>query len=154
MFGGWTPSAIRLADTWEWDGVVLDPDAARCIRRRHGCRRRCVRSKRKRIVMFGGYQLNYGAPAQDTWEYDGVDWTPKPIGTLPATARAPRWPTTRTSALHDVRRHPARTTSGTPARVNETWTYNGTDWAMLNPLTKPPVRAGARMAFDSTNKSS
>ena len=33
---------------------------------------------------------------------------------------------------------------------NDTWSWNGTEWAQLNPATSPPARTNHAMAYDST----
>jgi hypothetical protein len=38
-----------------------------------------------------------------------------------------------------------------PENVNDTWTWNGFDWAEKSPLTSPPARTGAAMAYDSAH---
>jgi len=102
--------------------------------------------------MFGGYRVNYGDPAQDTWEYDGVDWTLlSPIGTLPANRAGAAMSFDANLGLVVMFGGASSASVGTPY-FQDTWTWNGTAWALLNPATKPPARAGARMAFDSTNK--
>lgn len=35
--------------------------------------------------------------------------------------------------------------------LDDTWTWNGTDWAQLSPSLSPPARHGASMAFDPVN---
>jgi hypothetical protein len=32
----------------------------------------------------------------------------------------------------------------------DTWTWNGLDWTLLSPVTAPPVRSMASMAYDSS----
>ena len=32
--------------------------------------------------------------------------------------------------------------------LNDTWTYNGTTWTQLSPLTSPPARSDSSMAYD------
>jgi cysteine-rich repeat protein len=151
MFGGWTPSGNQ-GDTWEWDGVSWTQ-----MRPVHSPAPRLAAAaaydpKRKRIVMFGGYRLNYGDPAQDTWEYDGVDWTPiTPVGTLPANRAGAAMTYDANLGLVLMFGGAGSASVGTPY-FQDTWTWNGTAWALLDPATKPAVRAGARMVFDSTNK--
>ena len=39
--------------------------------------------------------------------------------------------------------------SAGPTAFNDTWTWDGTSWTLLNPTIKPPGRALGTMAFDS-----
>jgi cysteine-rich repeat protein len=162
MFGGWTPGP-NLADTWEYDGVSWTK-----IITKHSPAPRFATSaaydpKRKRVVMFGGYQLNYGAPLDDTWEYDGSDWTLKQPATTPlaraGAAMAFDAINSRLIMFGGATSGVCTTcnTNDTGDPVNETWSYNGTNWTQLapptaSPYTQPAARSGATAAWDSANK--
>jgi hypothetical protein len=38
--------------------------------------------------------------------------------------------------------------AGYPGAMNDTWAWNGTTWTLLRPLTSPPARVGASLAYD------
>ncbi len=74
LYGGWSPSAGYLDDTWEWDGVswtqrfpAHDPG------RRLG-HEMVFDSTRNTILLFGGWSTTANHNAE-VWEYDGNDWT-------------------------------------------------------------------------------
>src|SRR5262249_1951168 len=150
MFGGWTPIG-NFGDTWEWDGASWTR-----IETEHAPPPRLAAAaaydaSRKRIVLFGGYRVNYGDAANDTWAYDGTDW--KPV--VPSSAM----PGGRAGAAmaYDAINRRVIMFGGAAQSVasvtnNETWAWNGTTWTLLNPTTKPGARAGARMTFDSAHK--
>ncbi len=41
---------------------------------------------------------------------------------------------------------------GATSNLNDTWTFDGTNWTQVNTTTAPPVRNGATMAFDRVTK--
>ncbi|HEX5062778.1 MAG TPA: DUF4215 domain-containing protein, partial [Kofleriaceae bacterium] len=164
MFGGWTPGP-NMGDTWEWDGVTwtrMHPKSSPPPRLAPAF---AYDVKRRRIVMFGGYQLNYGAPLNDTWVYDGVDWTE----ILPANKPSPRGASAMAwDAKNGVIVLFGGATSGqcntcgnsfntTGDPVNDTWTWNGSNWTQLTPPTTggyiaPAARSTHTMAYDPVNK--
>jgi hypothetical protein len=77
LFGGAGGALPQLNDTWTWDGTTwtqLLPPRNPPARRDHVL---AFDSNRNLTVLFGG---QVGAPAGnaigDTWEFDGVTWTP------------------------------------------------------------------------------
>ena len=94
LFGGQQlPGTALSNETWLWNGagwVSAFPTAAPSARTGHGM---AYDSARHRVVLFGGFDGSneqadtWGAEAlaltNDSWEWDGVDWT----GSPPATHR-------------------------------------------------------------------
>ncbi len=105
---------------------------------------------RNRTVLFGGWTDN--GRINDTWEYDGTDWTQVAAANPPA----PRW-------AHSMAYDPAlgRTVlfGGDyliPGRLgpnNETWLYDGAAWQQLVPTNSPSPRDWAPIAYDSAQAS-
>src|SRR5262249_25333994 len=80
LFGGWPV----FADTWEWDGTNWSPVAgahAPPARYRHSL---AYDSARGRTVLFGGQATAPPTSLQDTWEWDGTDWTQRATAASPA----------------------------------------------------------------------
>ncbi|HEX5062779.1 MAG TPA: DUF4215 domain-containing protein [Kofleriaceae bacterium] len=146
MFGGHS-GTTTFGDTWEWDGISwtqLFPahsppgryDAAAAYD-----------PKRHRVVLFGGTTLATGAATQDTWEWDGIDWTQRSPATVPSGRSG------AAMAFHPTRGNLVMfggTNGVTPN--NETWEWTGSNWAVVSPSGPPGARAGARMAIDPINK--
>jgi hypothetical protein len=84
VFGGYG-NGLLFADTWEWDGTNWLPGGgahappARC---RHTL---AYDSARGRTVLFGGNSgpPSLNLPLQDTWEWDGTDWTQRATASSP-----------------------------------------------------------------------
>src|SRR5262249_18210622 len=88
LFGGTESNSgggTFLADTWEWDGTSWSPASGTLTppgRYQHAL---AYDSARGRTVLFGGSAgpaFNY-LPIQDTWEWDGTDWTQRVIPLSP-----------------------------------------------------------------------
>lgn len=106
---------------------------------------------RDECVLFGGLTLPpNGMRLDDTWVYDGTDWTQR---------NPPNKPSPRNSfsfSYDHVRGHMvmfggAGNASWPFSRLlDETWHWYGTTWQRANPATSPPARAGAAMAYDAS----
>jgi hypothetical protein len=76
LFGGMGEGAQGRNDTWEYDGVdwvQVQTTNSPIPRWASALAYDPVRGK---TILFGGYGPEYptGAPLNDTWEYDGLDW--------------------------------------------------------------------------------
>jgi cysteine-rich repeat protein len=148
LFGGCSGAGLACGgwgDTWEWDGarwinrtVFPGPPA----RARHAMAYDRVH---RRTVMFGG--LHTGA---DTSEWDGTQWTPR----MPATTPDARLD--HTMAYDPVRGrlvmfggYTTGPTGSVSHPLDETWEWDGDDWVLRTPATRPPARGGHAMAFDA-----
>lgn len=78
MFGGSDPSvSVRTAETWEWDGTNWTrktPTVSPYERLWHAM---AFDPQRNRTILFGGDHLQpyYLGDTNDTWEWDGSQWT-------------------------------------------------------------------------------
>lgn len=96
------------------------------------------------VVLFGGQLF---IPFNDTWEYDGVDWIQRtPINSPPVLRRA-------SMAFHAASNRLVLfggelQNAGPP--TNDTWEYDGITWTLRQPVTRPPIRAGAALVVDPT----
>ncbi len=147
LFGGRTcdvSSCEALADTWTFDGANwtrrqspgLNPPA----REGHAM---AFDSASGKVVLFGGANLIDSVPKDDTWTWDGINWTlENPPHKPPAT-------------IYDTM---SRDSAGCPILFTvegSTWRWNGLthDWeAVLSPLN-PPARQGAGMGYDARSGS-
>jgi hypothetical protein len=96
------------------------------------------------LIMFGG--RNNGSDLGDTWLWSGTTWTQLSPATSPSARH-------QASIAYDPTIHELVLFGGYSysggVYHNDTWTWNGTTWTLLNPATSPPARQGAPMAFDA-----
>jgi hypothetical protein len=101
---------------------------------------------RHRIVLFGGFANGNGL-RNDTWEYDGTDWTRVVTTTSPP-------PLADAAMAFDANRGRLILYGGSSAvstQATATWEYTGTTWNELAPDSNPGARSGHRMAFDAAH---
>ncbi len=100
---------------------------------------------RNRIVLFGG-QVN-GVNQNDTWLFDGINWT----RVFPANSPQPRY---GHRMVYDAARQEVVLFGGHrgDTRLNDTWVWNGTDWTQKTPATSPTPREYHAMAYDAARQ--
>lgn len=146
MYGGLQSGpTLTLNETWLFNGVTwtqLTPTTTPPPRWGH---RMVYDTRRARIVTFGGRSPTTTANANDTWEWDGVDWQ---------QILTPSAPSARAfyGMAYDQRR--GRTViygvqGGTIATGgNQTWEYDGATWTQATTATVPPGLESPAMAYD------
>ncbi|MEM7201303.1 MAG: kelch repeat-containing protein [Planctomycetota bacterium] len=156
LFGGaradWSAaepwSRALLADTWEWDGTQWwprTPPIAPPARHFHGMAYDPVR---QRVVLFGGTPDPTGvgqAPvgSNDTWEWDGVQWTPQP------TALAPPARFGHAMAYHPTLGGGGVMVIGDRDRVlAQLWRWDGAQWSVV-PVRQQPESNLRAMVYDA-----
>ena len=146
VFGGRGPSNGQfLGDTWEFDGVNWTSVATAATPSARTSPAMAYDPGRRRIVLFGGVSGPINVPVwmDDTWEYDGVQWTP----VFPAARPAAR---SGHTMAHDLGRGRTVMFGGGghigPA-FTDTWEYDGSNWALIATATQPPVGGG--MVYDA-----
>lgn len=144
MFGGSGRGQI-LDDTWVWDGsnwTQKNPSNRPFARRGHAM---AYDSDHGQVILFGGGGSN-PFTSNDTWAWDGSNWTQRSPQVSP-TARINH------SMAYDSARGQAVLFDGAVAGVrtplNDTWTWDGSNWMQKTPQTNPPGRTFSTMAFDS-----
>ncbi|MGH9044189.1 MAG: cell wall-binding repeat-containing protein, partial [Acidimicrobiales bacterium] len=80
----------------------------------------------------------------DTWTWDGTDWTQQNPATSPPALGAAAM--TYDPATGNVVLFGGQDLNGNV--LDATWTWNGTTWTEHNPTTSPPARFAAEMAYD------
>ncbi len=148
LFGGAFDTSTVLGDTWEWDGTNWTrrtPAISPSVRYATAMAYDSVRGV---TVLFGGISNPTSpAPLNDTWEWNGSNWTQR----TPAASPPGR-------AAHAMAFDSARgvvvlfggvAMNGSPAVVADTWEWNGTNWTQRTPATAPPARQTHAMAYDS-----
>ncbi len=129
LFGGYNNAGTlaTLSDTWEWDGErwqQATPAQSPPARGQYAIGYDPARSV---VVVYGGKRFDGGTVEDlaDTWEYDGMTWTPRTIvGPGVRVGAAMSWdPTSRRLLL-----------SGGSGNT-ETWAYDGTSWTKVENAT-------------------
>jgi hypothetical protein len=140
LFGGYDGTNY-LADTWLWDGSTLQWTQATPEHQPPA-----VNSPMLFPEPNGGADLFGGFDGQfyqlTMWQWNGSDWMQLFPPTVPS-ARASAAVATNTSTGQVVM-------FGGLADVNpnNTWTYDGTTWALQSPSVQPLLVYGASAAFD------
>ncbi|MGE3174590.1 MAG: kelch repeat-containing protein [Planctomycetota bacterium] len=100
---------------------------------------------RGRAVLFGGRNTSTLQELDETWEYDGVDWTLR----RPATSPSPR---SGAAMAFDLRRGQMLMFGGRSgvSILGDTWSYDGSSWRPEAPTTRPPDREFAALGCDQS----
>ena len=155
LFGGsLNADDQRFGDTWKYDGinwVQQHPATTPLPRYQHSM---AFDSTRAVTVLFGGYdQAIFDTNGwleglqffDDTWEYDGVNWSQISPNTVPQARKG------QAMAFDSVRNrivmYGGENDQG--ALLNEIWEYDGTDWTLTTAdASWPAVRGDTELAFD------
>jgi hypothetical protein len=131
--------------TWEWDGVgwierdIPGPDNNGSDRIDHAMTYDAVRSQ---VVLFGGR-----SDANDTWVYDGAQWTQLTPAVSPTARRGHEM-------TYDVEREVVVLFGGRYSNVpqnptNETWEWDGQTWRQRFSLSgSPPANTAPSLVYD------
>lgn len=143
LFSGWNGGAYP-SDTWEFDGTnwaQMTPATSPPGRDWLGM---AYDFASNQCIVFGGHDWQVpGGRLNDTWAWDGTNWT----ALTPATLPTPRWG-------HGMAYDPVNgrvimfggNDSGSVG--NEMWEWTGTDWSQVTPATTPPPRQWHQMTTD------
>jgi hypothetical protein len=146
--GSFTVSGPPLSDTWIWDGTNWSqrfPSNSPSSRFSSAIAPDPIAGA---TVLFGGLDPAVTpSPVNDTWVWDGTNWSQK----SPLTRPAPRSD------------HAMSSGSGGTSNVvmfggtfggflNDTWVWNGITWTAMTPLSKPSGRIGHVMAYDAAHR--
>jgi len=138
LFGG-NDGSYRN-DTWEWNGTAWTerfPTASPSARYFLGA---WWDPNRGRVAIFGGYDSSNQQRA-DTWEWNGTTWTERSLTGPPLGIH---------SVAYDLLRQRMVLFGGYSfaGPGSSTWELSATNWTQPTPLTSPPRRYGAAMAYD------
>lgn len=136
--------------TWAWNGTAWTLIATGGPSRRSAMAV-ASDSVRRRVVLFGGYDTQLFTHLADTWEWDGSDWAlfsgaAPPSGFFPSMAYDP------------VRRVSVLLTFGGPVApdpgfVPQTWSWDGTRWALLSSLQTPDSQVAPTLVWSEPHES-
>lgn len=139
LFGG----DVGSGETWQYDGLdwtLLTPATQPPPRFAQAM---WYDLPRQRVMMFGGALRPSGTLVNDTWQWDGTDWTQL----QPTTSPSPRY---SIEAAYDVGRDRAVLFGGAGVgtiALNDTWEWNGADWHRVLTPTTPTPRWGNKLAY-------
>ena len=144
LFGG--QGGSLFGDTWELDGdqwAAAAPTNSPAARRTHGM---AFDDGTGNVLLFGGQNAS-SVRFADTWSWDGTDWTQL----APTASPSPRFgsalaydPVSRVVLLFG-----GNEASGAFGRwVNETWSFDGTTWTRLSPVTSPTAAQFPQLVHD------
>jgi len=140
LFGG-----DYLADTWLWNGSTwTQRSPANAPPARFGATM-AYDPASSDVVLFGGETTGTLAARNDTWVWNGTNWSEQ----SPTTAPPPRFgasmdfdPSTNTVMLFGG-------TAGSGPLYADTWVWSG-DWSQQSPAASPGARVYAAMAYNPT----
>ena len=139
-------SSTTSSDTWEWDGSSWTVRTTATIPPARAKAGLAYDSARGRVVLFGGLNPVTVFPMNDTWEYDGNDWT------LISTPISPGARDGMGMCYDEARGVTVMFGGGTGVGLNDTWEYDGTNWTRRFPSSTPPGRFGPAMACDAARE--
>lgn len=107
-------------------------------------------TRRGRAVMFGGTlsdDRTHFAYSDETWEWDGKDWSLVHTDEAPSPRRFP-------SMAYDESRGVIVLFGGEnqSGKLGDLWEYDGQQWKKMCPVCNPSSRMGATMVYDPQRK--
>ncbi|MEE9294188.1 MAG: S8 family serine peptidase [Phycisphaerae bacterium] len=143
LFGGlffdFNLGEIETDETWVWDGanwtfVAPTNNTLPTPRRGHAM---AYDNERGHVVLFGGRDF-LGNLVDDTWIWDGANWTEQ----FPADSPAPR---SQHAMAFDAHHRKIVLFGGDDggSASNDTWIWDGTTWERHDPINPPPDRRRA-----------
>jgi uncharacterized protein (TIGR03437 family) len=149
LFGGTMSSDIAAYnDTWVWDGTNWTQQFPKNSPPGRFSHAMAYDSVHGQVVLFGGSTAYYGGSLNDTWVWDGTDWTQE----SPATSPPARFDHTM---AYDSGHSQVVLFGGLgglgPIPLNDTWVWDGTNWAQKTPATVPSDGMVPSMTYDSTH---
>ncbi|MEC0266396.1 cadherin-like beta sandwich domain-containing protein [Paenibacillus anseongense] len=149
MFGGQDNNKF-FDETWIWDGQEQTWQEMRNLTSSPPERRGAAMAydpATGKVLLFGG-EGQSGVLLGDTWLWDGMNAKWEQVTGLPSS------PTARGGAqiAFDGKQlvlFGGYSGSGSSKTLqDDTWLWDGTGWAKINPTEKPPAAYGGQMAFD------
>ncbi len=148
VFGEFNPFGIAMPETWEYDGTNwTQASPANSPTPRQGAAM-AFDSTRNKTVLFGGRDVNAGQRMADTWEWDGASWTQMTPSVSPY---ARFWHSMAYDPVSDrtILFGGDHIQPYSLGEENDTWEWDGSQWARDWTAAAPSVRAGQSMVYDS-----
>ena len=139
LFGGFDANSNTLGDTWTWDGTTWTrqfPAHSPSPRAMYGMD---YDGAHGQVVLFGGLVPGASLDTNDTWTWNGTDWTQL---SPPASPPARYLPAMSFDALH------GNIVLAGGVGFHDTWIWDGNTWTQQFPLDPAESDAGFGMAYD------
>lgn len=145
LFGGEDASGAVLNDTWVYSAFSstwqASPPQASLSARRDAGMAFMVDPAGSTVVLFGGQDAATGVPLNDTWKWNGFNWTQVQPLTSPPGRSGP-------AMAFDATRNRIVMFGGFDGSYRaDTWEFDGTDWTQVATPWAPSARTAATMAF-------
>ncbi|MBI4869212.1 MAG: hypothetical protein HY816_19910 [Candidatus Wallbacteria bacterium] len=149
LFGGYSGWVNDQNQTWKYapggGGWTQLAPAASPSARRFGAM--ATDTARSRTVLFGGREGLGPGYLDDTWEWDGTNWTAR------SPANSPPGRTDSVLSFDPVRSEIVLFGgSNSTGTLGDTWTWDGTNWTARSPANSPPVRSRSTMTWDQATQ--
>jgi galactose oxidase-like protein len=105
------------------------------------------------VVLFGGQAYLNGTVLNDTWVWDGSNWTQKTPQNSPPGRYSHAMAYDSSSGqvvLFGGNGGNADVYEG--GILNDTWVWDGSNWTQKSPQTSPSIRSGHAMVYDSQHQ--
>jgi uncharacterized protein (TIGR03437 family) len=144
LFGG-EYGADTYTDTWTWDGTnwtQVSPTTSPSVRHDHAMAYDPVHGQ---MVLFGGAVGNNFSFLNDTWVWDGTNWTEVfPINSPPARFG-------HQMAYDSAHGKIVMFGGATRSLIyGDTWLWDGSNWTQAPGVIGPPARYSHSMAYDTS----
>jgi hypothetical protein len=139
LFGGFNDNTIAPTGTWVWNGTSwtqLFPTTSPPARYGHAMAFDPVHAQ---VVLFGGYDISTAAGYDDTWTWDGTNWTQQSPHVSPPARYGH-------AMAFDSALGVTVMFGGTG--FTDTWTWNGSNWTQVTTTANPPARNAPSMVYD------
>jgi len=147
LFGGFNyDTRIIYNDTWSWDGKEWKEIPIEQNKRpeKRFMFSMVYDSARKKIVMYGGGDVNKWIGYDQTWEFDGKQWSKQDV-------KEPGNRVGHAMAYDEIRKKVVLF-GGFDSDLKGTsdiWEWDGNQWIKMNPPIVPEPRTYSVMAYDS-----
>ncbi|MEQ1749467.1 MAG: kelch repeat-containing protein [Prosthecobacter sp.] len=98
---------------------------------------------RQQTVLFSG---GGGGYTNDTWVWDGVNWTQKTPATIPPGRRD------AAMAYDSIRQKVVMFGGYNGSYLNDTWEWDGVNWTQITPASSPSLRDNHAMVYDEARQ--
>ncbi len=154
MFGGFVPTGQDTNDTWEWNGSAWAQRTPATVPAARGAHRMVWDGTRQAIVMFGGFRTPLAGTVNDTWQWDGANWS------AITGASTPQRRCDQTMVFDEQRQRvfmfaglTAFTQPGNvPVTLNDCWVLEPNGWQSKTVPGTPPSRAYTLGEYDAANE--
>jgi hypothetical protein len=151
LFGGEGENG-DLSDTWFWDVTSWAPQATQPDGPMANYSMMAYDAAQSQLLLFGGE--NSIDPVGETWTWNGTNWTEQSPTTHPGgiygAAMAYDAGQSNVVMFGGVACNDGIICSGTYQYLNNTWTWDGTNWTEQTPATSPSARYWVPMAYDTS----